>query len=145
MERKLVEFAGLLRQNGIRVSLAESVDTFRALDLVGLRTRATVKDALRTTLVKRAVDLAPFDNLFDLYFSGVGEIVKRSETASMDALEMSPAEFQNLLEELQRLLEEQGIELSELARALLEQDSARLEKLLRDAGKQAKADRIERA
>ena len=91
MDTKVIEFAGLLRQNGIRVSFAESIDTFRALDLVGLRSRASVKDALRATLVKRAVDLPAYDALFDLYFSGVGELVKRSETTSMEALAMSGA------------------------------------------------------
>ena len=145
MDTKIIEFAGLLRQNGIRVSFAESLDTFRALDLVGLRSRATMKDSLRATLVKRAVDLPAYDALFDLYFSGIGEIVKRSEAASMEALEMSPAEFQRLLDELEKLLREQGIELSELARALLQQDSGRLERLLREAAKQARVDRIERS
>jgi uncharacterized protein with von Willebrand factor type A (vWA) domain len=145
MDTKIIEFAGLLRQNGIRVSFAESLDTFRALDLVGLRSRATVKDSLRATLVKRAVDLPAYDALFDLYFSGIGEIVKRSEAASMEALEMTPAEFQALLDELEKLLREQGLELSELARALLQQDSGRLERLLREAAKQARVDRIERA
>jgi len=145
VDTKIIEFAGLLRQNGIRVSFAESLDTFRALDLVGLRSRAAVKDSLRATLVKRAVDLPAYDALFDLYFSGIGEIVKRSEAASMEALEMSPAEFQRLLDELEKLLREQGIELSELARALLQQDSGRLERLLREAAKQARVDRIERS
>ena len=75
MDAKIIEFASLLRRNGIRVSFAESMDTFRALDLVGLRTRAAVKDTLRATLVKRAVDLPAYDALFDLYFSGAAEIV----------------------------------------------------------------------
>src|SRR5207253_3203886 len=57
----------------------------------------------------------------------------------------SPAEFQRLLDELEKLLREQGIELSELARALLQQDSGRLERLLREAAKQARVDRIERS
>jgi len=145
VDAKIIEFAGLLRRNGIRVSFAESIDTVRALDLVGLRNRAAVKDTLRATLVKRAVDMPAYDALFDLYFSGGSDIVRRSETASMEAMEMSPAEFQALLEELQRLLREQGIEPSELARALLEQDSGRLEQLLRQAAKEAKLDRIERS
>ena len=145
MDTKIIEFAGLLRQNGIRVSLAESMDTFRALDLVGLRSRASVKDTLRATLVKRAVDLPAYDALFDLYFSGVGAIMKRSEAASMEALAMTGAELQALLDELRTLLREQGIELSELARALLEQDSGRLERLLREAADRAKVERIERA
>jgi uncharacterized protein len=145
MDEKLIEFTDLLRQNGVRVSFAESMDTFRALDIVGVRSRQAFKDALRTTLVKRAVDLPIYESLFDLYFSGVGELVKRAEQASMDALEMSPAEFQRMLEQLQELLRQQGIEPSELARALLEQDTGRLEQLLREAASQAGVQRMERS
>src|SRR5439155_1132128 len=46
-------------------------------------------------------------------------------------------EFQRFLEELKKRLEEAGTELSPLARALLEADSGRLEKLLREAAEQA--------
>jgi uncharacterized protein with von Willebrand factor type A (vWA) domain len=104
VDDKLITFVGLLRQNGIRVSFAESMDTFRALDLIGLGTRTGVKDVLRSTLVKRAVDVPTYDALFDLYFSGVGEIVKRSESSAMDALELDPAAYQQLLEDLARFL-----------------------------------------
>jgi uncharacterized protein with von Willebrand factor type A (vWA) domain len=145
VDAKLIEFAALLRDNGIRVSFTETMDTFRALEVVGLTSRSLVKDALRATLVKRAVDLPAYDTLFDLYFSGVGEIVKRGETASMDAMEMTPAEYQRMLEELAQLLREQGIEPSELAQALLAQDGARLERMLREAAERANLGRIERS
>jgi uncharacterized protein len=145
VDTKIIEFAALLRQNGIRLSFAETMDTFRALDVVGLRNRVLVKDTLRATLVKRAVDLPAYDALFDLYFTGVGEILKGSEAASMQALEMTPEEYQRLLDDLARMLREQGIEPSELARALLEQDAGRLERLLRQAAAEARVDRIERA
>lgn len=144
MDTRIIEFADLLRQNGVRVSFAESMDGFRALDLTGLGERGVVREVLRATLVKRAVDQPIFESLFELYFSGVGEIVKRSETASMENLGVSPEEYQQLLEDLARMLREQGIDPSELARALLEQDSGRLEQLLRDAAAQAGAQRIQR-
>jgi len=144
VDAKIIEFASLLRENGIRVSLSESMDTFRALAIVGLGRREAVRAALRATLVKRAVDLPTFDILFELYFSGVGEIVKEAEAASMDALGTTPAEYQQLLEELERLLRERGIELSELARALLSGDTGGLERLLREAAGRAGVARIER-
>ena len=50
MDTKLLEFVGLLRQNGVRVSFAESLDTFHALDLVGLGSQRGVKDTLRATV-----------------------------------------------------------------------------------------------
>ena len=76
MDQKLVEFSNLLRQNGVRISLSESMDMLRALDVVGLPDRATVRSALRATMVKRAVDLPTFEQLFDLFFSGVADAIK---------------------------------------------------------------------
>ncbi len=145
MDDKIIGFVGLLRHNGVRVSFAESMDTFRALDLVGLGNRLGVKDVLRATLVKRAVDVPTYDQLFDLYFSGIGEIVKSAESRSREALELDPAEYQKLLEDLATFLQEQGIEPSELARALLQQDTARLERLLREAAQRSGVQRIERS
>ena len=145
MDDKLITFVGLLRQNGVRVSLAESMESFRALDLVGLGARQRVKDVMRATLVKRSVDVPTFDSLFDLYFSGLGEIVKQSERSAMAALDLDAAEYQQLLEELAKFLQEQGIEPSELTEALLRQDTARLERLLREAAERAGVQRIERA
>ncbi|MCC6848254.1 MAG: VWA domain-containing protein [Deltaproteobacteria bacterium] len=144
MDDTIIAFVALLRRNGVRVSFAESMDTFRALDLVGLGSRAGVKDVLRATLVKRAVDHPTYDHLFDLYFSGVGEIVKDAESRAMEGLDLDPAEYQRLLEDLARFLEAQGIGTSELTRALLRQDTARLERLLREASQRAGVQRIER-
>jgi hypothetical protein len=144
VDDKIISFVGLLRQNGVRVSFAESMDTFRALDLVGLGSRLGMKDVLRATLVKRSVDVPTYDHLFDLYFSGVGEIVKGAESRSMEAMELDPAEYQKLLDDLAKFLAEQGIEPSELTRALLAQDTARLEQLLRNAAQQSGVQRIER-
>jgi uncharacterized protein with von Willebrand factor type A (vWA) domain len=137
MDQKLVEFSNLLRQNGVRISLSESMDMLRALDVVGLPDRATVRSALRATMVKRAVDLPTFEQLFDLFFSGVADAIKNLTAATAGALEMDEAEFQRFLDELQRMLDERGIELSDLARALLTADAGKLEQLLRQAAGQA--------
>ena len=39
MQEKLVEFANLLRENGVRVSLAETLDAFSASEVTGLSER----------------------------------------------------------------------------------------------------------
>ena len=137
MDAKLVEFSNLLRQNGLRVSLAESMDMLRALEVVGLPDRQTVRATLRATMVKRSVDLPTFETLFDLFFSGLADAIKELTAATASALEMSEEEFQRFLDQLKQRLEEAGTELSPLARALLEADSGRLEKLLREAAEQA--------
>src|SRR5213080_4220901 len=138
MDAKLVEFSNLLRQNGLRVSLAESMDMLRALEVVGLPDRQTVRATLRATMVKRSVDLPTFETLFDLFFSGLADAIKELTAATASALEMSEEEFQRFLDQLKQRLEEAGTELSPLARALLEADSGRLEKLLREAAEQAR-------
>jgi hypothetical protein len=138
MDDKIVEFCGLLRQNGLRVSVSETMDALRALGVVGVGERETVRAALRATAIKRAVDLPTFERLFDLYFSGVGEVIKEITNATQQALDLDPAAFQQMLEDLERFLAEQGIELSPLARALLQADAGRLEQLLREAARQGR-------
>jgi uncharacterized protein with von Willebrand factor type A (vWA) domain len=137
MDDKLVEFANLLRQNGLRVSLTESMDTLRALEVLGLPDKETVRAALRATMVKRTVDLPTFEQLFDLFFSGLADAIREATGATAGALAMDEAELQRFLEGLARLLEERGIELSPLARALLSADAGTLERLLREAAEQA--------
>jgi hypothetical protein len=143
MDEKLVEFSGLLRRNGLRVSMAESMDTFRALSVVGLGNREVVRATLRATMVKRTADLPTFEQLFDLFFSGIGEAIKELTEATAGALQMTDAEFQQFLEELKRRLDEQGMELSELAQALLGADGGTLERLLREAAREARLNEIQ--
>jgi uncharacterized protein with von Willebrand factor type A (vWA) domain len=143
MDGKVVEFTALLRRNGVRVSLAETMDAFRALDAIGLSDRDTVRAALRTTAVKRSVDVPTFDRLFDLYFSGLGEAIREVTAATQAALGLDQDDFEHFLEQLEELLREQGIEMSPLAQALLRADAGRLEQMLRDAARQARLDQIE--
>jgi len=133
MNAKIVEFCGLLRENGLRVSVSETMDALRALGTIGIDDRESVRAALRATAVKRAIDVPTFEKIFDLYFSGMGEVIKELTEATRNSLELDPAAFQKMLEDLERFLEEQGIELSPLARALLQADTGRLEQLLREA------------
>lgn len=133
MDDKIVAFCGLLRQNGLRVSVSETMDAMRALGIVGLGDRETVRATLRATSVKRAVDVEVFERVFDLYFSGMSQVIDEITQATQDALELDSDAFQRMMEDLKRFLEEQGIELSPLARALLEADAGRLQQLLREA------------
>jgi uncharacterized protein with von Willebrand factor type A (vWA) domain len=138
VDEKLVEFSGLLRQNGLRVSLSESMDTIRALTEVGLGNREVVRAALRATMVKRGVDLPTYERLFDLFFSGLADAIKDIDDATAGALDLDDPDFQRLLEDLQKMLEDAGIDLSSLARALLSADGGRLERLLREAAARAR-------
>ena len=136
MEDRLIEFASVLRRNGIRVSLSENMDAFRALELIGIADPALFRHALRTTLVKRAGDVKPFEELFDYFFFGIGQALDAIDRRIMEELGLSPEQFQQMLEQLQRLLKEMEGELSQLTRALLNNNRGELERLLRDAMQQ---------
>lgn len=145
MDAKVAEFVSLLRLNGVRVSLAEHIDALRALQLVGVGDRNAVKDTLRGAMVKRSVDVPTFDEIFDLYFTGLGAALERKTAALMQSLQLDPAEFQELLDSLAAILAEQGIELSDLARQLLANDNGQLERRLREAAAATQAHNIQRA
>jgi uncharacterized protein with von Willebrand factor type A (vWA) domain len=136
MEDRLIEFASVLRCNGIRVSLSENMDTFRALELVGIADPVLFRHTLRTTLVKRAGDVKPFEELFDYFFLGIGQALDAIDRRIMDELGLSPEQFQEMLEQIQRLLKEMEGDLSALTRALLNNNRAELERQLREAMQQ---------
>ena len=136
MEDRIVEFANVLRRNGVRVSLSENMDAFRALGLIGIRDPLLFRNALRTTLVKRASDVKPFEELFDFFFLGIGEAIDSLDRRIMEELGLTPEQFQQMLEQIQRLLKEMEGDLSELTRALLTANRGELERLLREAASQ---------
>lgn len=130
MESKLVEFAGVLRRGGIRVSTAETLEALQAAQLLGLHDRERFRDALRATMVKRSSDLGAFDTLFDLYFCGIGDMI--NELGEGERVGLSDGEFQEFLDELGAIIDSMDPELSALARALVMQDAGTLEQMLRE-------------
>ncbi|MDO8433192.1 MAG: VWA domain-containing protein [Candidatus Binatus sp.] len=144
MQEKLVEFAHLLRENGVRVSLAETLDAFSASQVTGLGERDAFRAALRTTMVKRSTELPVFEELFDIYFSGLGEIIKQASQAVQNALSMSDQEFQKFLDEVTEMLKKEGKNLSEMAKQLLRNNSGELERKINEAARAVKLSGIER-
>lgn len=100
MDKRMVDFITGLRAAGVRVSVAESEDAFRAARCVGISDRAVFRDSLLTTLVKEARDRPIFEQLFPLYFG--------SETPPMlnPSGELSPEEKEMLQQALRALLEQ---------------------------------------
>ena len=145
MDEKIVEFTALLRANGLRVSLAEHLDAFHAVAGTGVADRQALKDVLRATMVKRSIDIGVYDELFDLYFSGLGQVVREAAGGLMRAMQVDEQQLQHLMDQLAEILEQLDIDLSDLARALLQNDTGRLEKMLREAAEQANAAGIERS
>jgi uncharacterized protein len=69
MERTLSNFIRALRNAEVRVSTAETLDAFNAMELVGYRDRAFLKDALSMVLPKTIDEKESFSQCFDSFFS----------------------------------------------------------------------------
>jgi uncharacterized protein with von Willebrand factor type A (vWA) domain len=145
VQKKIVEFTNLLRKSGVRVSMAESIDAFRALDELSLGDREVFQDALRATTVKRSADIPTFDQLFELYWSAFYDNLRDAFDQAGEAMGGEGFDLELLLKQIQEGIRnmEGELDLSELARALLTQDLSQLEQMIRDAAEQAGTQRIE--
>jgi uncharacterized protein with von Willebrand factor type A (vWA) domain len=147
MEKKIIEFANLLRKSGIRVSVAETIDSFTAIDELSFDDREIFRDALRTTMVKRSEDIAGFDQLFDLYWSSFYDGLRNAFDQAQGQMG-GDFDLEKLMEAIKQGMQNmQGqmdkLDLSELAKALLTQDLSQLEQLIREAAQSAGTERIE--
>lgn len=96
MEDRIVRFIAALRAGGVRVSLAESADAFKAVEHLGIQDRDAFRLSLRATLVKDASGIPTFEELFPLFFDTAD-----AQPAMQDATEdMSPEEAQMLAQAL---------------------------------------------
>jgi hypothetical protein len=100
VDNRIVEFIAGLRAAGVRISIAESQDAFRATHFMGVNSRQDFHDALRTTLVKESQDQPVFDDLFPLYFGN-------DEPPLFDIMNDLSPEERNLLQQALRALLEQ--------------------------------------
>jgi len=133
MEARLVELARLLRRHGVPTSPTEVADAVRATALVGLEGPASLRAALRATLVKRAADQPTFDAIFDLTFSGLGRVVAAAERSVVEALRESGLLEGDELEMVIRRLGVAAARLGPLGEAALAGGRARVLQLLRAA------------
>jgi uncharacterized protein with von Willebrand factor type A (vWA) domain len=139
MESRIIEFAALLRSNGIPVSVSENIDAVRALELIGIEDPRLFRDALRSTLVKHSPDLPSFERLFDLFFLGLSSWARTSETQWLAETGLSPDEMQKLLDLIGGLLAGKVLETSPLGRALLAGNMGEVERLLYEAARRGGA------
>ena len=146
MQRKILEFANILRKSGIRVSTAEAIDTFSALDHLSIEDREIFRDAMRSTMVKRGEEVPTFDQLFDLFWSGFYDQLRESfgqAGASLADLGIDLEELMRNLAEMLQNMEGMPGELSDLARAMLLGNLDQLEQMIRAAAEQAGIENIE--
>jgi len=146
MQKKILEFTNILRKSGIRVSTAEALDAFSALEELSIDDREVFKDALRSTMVKRGDEVPAFDQLFDLFWSGFYDSLRSAFGDVGERLGAMGADLEELLRQIaERLQEMQGEagDLSALAQAMLSMDLAQLEQMIRGAAEESGIGRIE--
>lgn len=143
MDARIVEFAEVLRQNGVRVSTAEVQDALRAASEVGLKERSVFRAVLRTTLIKRELDVDVFNRAFDFYFSGAAKTFEALDKSLFKQLEeegyLKGDELTMVLYQMHLLFPE----MSPLAQAILEGDRAKLARIFRSATLQLDLSRME--
>ncbi|WP_068929092.1 VWA domain-containing protein [Planobispora rosea] len=113
-----VGFVHALRETGLPVSLAEGLDAARALTVIDLTERESLRAAYAATLVKRPSHRPGFDTLFDLWFppattglygprpgSGDGT---GTGTGTGDSSDLDTAELPELRDRLAGLLAAEG-------------------------------------
>jgi uncharacterized protein with von Willebrand factor type A (vWA) domain len=113
---RLLEFIGLLRANGVRVSTAETLDALRAAELVGVAEPQALQGALAATLCKRPSDASTFDELYALYFFRIGDFAGPGRAPLVDELRergFTDDEIESLL----ALLADEASRMSATARA----------------------------
>ncbi|MEE8301936.1 MAG: hypothetical protein V3S24_05810, partial [Candidatus Tectomicrobia bacterium] len=69
MTSRLLHFIRLLREHGVRISVAESLDALHSVGCIGIQERELLRLSLRTALVKSQQDFATFDTLFERFFT----------------------------------------------------------------------------
>jgi len=145
MQKKIIEFTNLLRKSGIRVSVAEGIDAFNALDELSLDDREVFQDALRSSMVKRGDEIPTFDELFDLFWSGFYDNLKGAFGDMEGDLANMGIDLEQLLSQLAEMMQNMDgdLDMSELAQALLTQDLSQLENMIRAAAEEAGTGRIE--
>ncbi len=98
MRRAILDFAKVLRANGIRISTDEVLCAFTGMDHIRLERREQFRALLKSSWIKRAEEIEEFDRLFDLFFG--------APSASMEALLAPPVRRPDLLERIRKILDE---------------------------------------
>jgi uncharacterized protein with von Willebrand factor type A (vWA) domain len=107
MEERIVKFISALRSAGVRVSLAESTDAFRAVDELGVQDREAFRLSLLTTLVKDAGSIPIFEELFPLFFGSAESppMLNLSDDLSPEEADMIAQALQNFKEQIRQMIE----------------------------------------
>jgi uncharacterized protein with von Willebrand factor type A (vWA) domain len=142
MLEKLEEFGRLLRQNRVRVSVAELVDAAQAAAAIGLESPDDLRAALAATLVKKPGDRRTFDELFGLYFLRGHALARDLQGAPLTELLEELGVTGDDLDRILAILGDRAAQLGAVARTALGLRGADIVPLLQITGAQSGASRI---
>ncbi len=96
----LALFCEALRADNINIGIEETLDAARALEIVGMEKRATVRAALKAIFAKSERQQSIFDVAFDNFFVGLEQ--RRRKLEEQDVFELESAkQFEAARDELQ--------------------------------------------
>lgn len=93
----IVGFVQILRQLGVRISTAETIDAVDSLTIIDHFDQAEFRAALKSTLIKHAEDQAAFNQTFNLFF--VPPEAKQAQQAAWDSKQQHDLEQTKQAEE----------------------------------------------
>jgi uncharacterized protein with von Willebrand factor type A (vWA) domain len=100
MEERIIQFITALRNRGVPVSLAESIDSFNAINQLGIHEREKFRISLRASLIKDQSHLGIFDELFPFFFDNTTSPPLQNLSA-----DLSPEEASMIAEAIRQLNE----------------------------------------
>lgn len=145
MEQRVVEFAEVLRQNGLKVSISETSDAVRALADLGVEDRSLTRAALKSSLCKRAADSAIFDRAFDFFFSGASKTLENIEQSLLARIQEAGLLEGDDLAMIVWMLDRLAGQMTPMTEAALNGDRGRLAQIFRNAALQVDFSRIQNA
>jgi hypothetical protein len=107
MENRILQFISALRAGGVRISLAESADAFKAVEELGIKNRDGFRLSLRSTLVKEAKDIPLFEEMFPLFFdsSEPPPLMDVTKDLTQEESQMLAEALRQLKEDIRQLME----------------------------------------
>jgi uncharacterized protein with von Willebrand factor type A (vWA) domain len=145
METRIVEFAEVLRQNGLRVAVTETRDAVEAVGQAGLDDPELFRATLEATLCKRASDVETFNRAFTLFFTGTVKLLEQLDQSLADRIREEGLLEGDELKMIVWMLERLAGQLSPLTQAVLQGNRAQLANIFRQATLQLDFARVQNA
>ncbi|MCK8824938.1 VWA domain-containing protein [Fuchsiella alkaliacetigena] len=122
IERNLIKFIQILRNLGIRISLAESIEALEALQLIEIVNKGEFKTTLRSMLVKNNYEKKIFDKAFDIFF-----VPQQEKEAQQNSMQQQAEQQQEAQAEAEKKISEELKFKRESVRDDLEDEEVELE------------------